>query len=236
MKRPQPFNLFLPTVATLVALLGYATQAASTYYIDPSQVDLVHILAPPPTPESDEGKADLAAVLAAQSSRTDSEVRSAQADAEQSVFRFADVLGPEFRPENLPFTTIFFKNVRSDDDQAVAMAKSFFDRPRPFVADPAVRPVVEQPANASYPSGHSTFAYVNAILLADMVPEKTAAIFKRAAIFARNRVVAGVHYPTDIEAGRIAGSVIDNVFLHDPRFLADFAKARAEVRQALGLP
>jgi acid phosphatase (class A) len=63
-----------------------------------------------------------------------------------------------------------------------------------------------------------------------------AAIFKRAAIFGHNRVVAGVHYPTDIEAGRIAGSVIDNVFLHQPGFMADFAKARAEVRLILGLP
>jgi acid phosphatase (class A) len=224
------------SIAALAAMLTYEAQAASTYYIDPSQTDLVHILAPPPAPDSDEGKVDLAAVLAAQSSRTDAEVKSAQADSEESVFRFADVMGSEFRAENLPFATTFFGNVHSDDDQAVAMAKSYFDRPRPFVTDPGVKPVVQQPPNASYPSGHATFAYVNAILLADMVPEKAATIFHRAAIFAHNRVVAGVHYPTDIEAGRIAGSVIDNVFLHEPRFMADFAKARAEVRHLLGMP
>jgi acid phosphatase (class A) len=49
-------------------------------------------------------------------------------------------------------------------------------------------------------------------------------------------VIGGVHYPTDIEAGRISGSVIDNVLLHDPKFKADFARATAEVRQALGFP
>jgi acid phosphatase (class A) len=222
--------------AALLAMLTCAAQAGSTYYIDPSQTDLVHILAPPPAPDSDEGKADLAAVLAAQASRTDVEVRSAQADSEASVFRFAGVMGPEFRAENLPFAMTFFKNVYSDDDQAVAMAKSYFDRPRPFVADHDVKPVIEQAPNASYPSGHATFAYVTAILLADMVPEKAAAIFGRAAILAHNRVVAGVHYPTDVDAGRVSGSVIDNVFLHEPRFMADFEKARAEVRHALGLP
>ena len=68
-----------------------------------------------------------------------------------------------------------------------------------------------------------------------MVPEKTAAIFDRAALFAHNRVVAGVHYPSDVEAGRISGAVIDNVLLHDPHFMADFATARTEVRHALGL-
>jgi len=77
--------------------------------------------------------------------------------------------------------------------------------------------------------------HIDAIILAYMVPEKASAIFDRAARFAHDRVVAGVHYPTDIEAGRISGSVIDNVLLHDPHFMADFATARTEVRRALGL-
>jgi hypothetical protein len=37
-----------------------------------------------------------------------------------------------------------------------------------------------------------------------MVPEKASAIFDRAALYANNRAVAGVHYPTDVEAGRIS--------------------------------
>jgi acid phosphatase (class A) len=227
--------LGLPIIMLAVAFTCTA-QAASTYYIDPSQVDLVHVLAPPPAQDTDEGKADLDAVRSAQVSRTDDEVKSAQADARESVFRFADVMGFDFTPENLPFATTFFNNVHADDEEALAPAKSHFNRSRPFVVDSEIKPVVAQPANASYPSGHSTFAYVNAILLADMVPEKAPAIFKRAAVFAHNRIIAGVHFPTDIEAGRIAGATIDNVLLHEPRFTADFAKARAEVRHALRLP
>jgi hypothetical protein len=30
--------------------------------------------------------------------------------------------------------------------------------------------------------------------------------------------------------------VIDNVLLHDAAFMADFAKAQAEVRRAIGMP
>jgi acid phosphatase (class A) len=223
-------------ITALLAILGFCSAHATTYYIDPSQVDLVHILAPPPSLDSNEGRGDISAVLAAQASRTDADVKSAQADAQLSVFRFADVMGPQFTPENLPFATTFFRNILSDDEQAVAMAKLHFSRPRPFVANPEVKPIIPQPANASYPSGHATFAYVHAILLADMVPERAAKIFERGDFYAHNRVVAGVHYPTDIEAGRIAGSVIDNVLLHEPRFLADFENARAEVRHALNLP
>ena len=79
-------------------------------------------------------------------------------------------------------------------------------------------------ATPSYPSGHTTFAYVMAILLANMVPEKSVAIFDRAASYGYNRVVVGAHFPTDVEAGRIAGTVIDSVFLHEPRFLTDSAR------------
>jgi acid phosphatase (class A) len=68
-----------------------------------------------------------------------------------------------------------------------------------------------------------------------MVPENAVAIFARGAEYAHNRVVAGVHFPTDVEAGRISASVIDNTLLHNPHFEADFAQAKTEVRAALGL-
>jgi acid phosphatase (class A) len=68
-----------------------------------------------------------------------------------------------------------------------------------------------------------------------MLPEKAAAIFGRARRFACNPEIGGVHCPTDTEAGLISASVIDNVGLHEPRFLTDFARARAEVRHAIGL-
>ncbi len=223
--------------AVVVMLAGTfmcGASAAFARYVEASQFDLVHILAPPPVPSTPEGKADLEAVLMAQSARTPSDVERAQADDEISVFRFADVMGPGFAPDNVPFTAAFFRDIGSDANQAIAAAKDHFNRPRPMIEDRRVEPVIKA-ANASYPSGAATFAYVTAILLADMVPEKAAAIFDRAATFARNRVVAGVHYPTDIEGGHIAGAVIDNVLLHDRVFTVDFAKARAEVRRAIGL-
>jgi len=57
--------LYALPAAVLLAMLAHAAQAGSTYYIDPTQTDLVHIMAPPPARDSDEGKADLAAVRCA---------------------------------------------------------------------------------------------------------------------------------------------------------------------------
>jgi acid phosphatase (class A) len=117
----------------------------------------------------------------------------------------------------------------------VDTTKAHFQRQRPFVVDPHIKIIVVQKPDYSYPSNHSTFAYEAAILLAMMVPEKREALFARAADYGHNRVLAGVHFPTDIEGGRITGSVIDNVLLHDPRFLADFERSKSEVRATLGL-
>ncbi len=209
--------------------------AADTYYISPAEVDLLHILAPPPSPDSPEGKADLEAVRAIVGARTDAAIKHAQDDDERSVFRFDDVMGPNFTPENLPLTAQLFQHVYQDGNAATFAAKNYFQRKRPFVVDPDIKIIVSQAPDFSYPSNHSTFGNEAAILLAAMVPEKAAAIFARASDYAHNRVIAGVHYPSDVEAGRTAASVIDNTLLHNPRFAADFAKAKTEVRTALGL-
>jgi acid phosphatase (class A) len=57
----------------------------------------------------------------------------------------------------------------------------------------------------------------------------------RAREFGENRVVAGMHYPSDIEAGRIAGSVISQALMQRDDFKSEFAAAKAELRSALGL-
>jgi acid phosphatase (class A) len=104
-----PFRLLGPLL--FVYLLGLSsgqTIATRGYYIDSSQVDLVHVLPPPPAFDSLQGKADLQEVVAAGQRRTKKEIENALADMEESVFRFADVMGPEFNPERLPFAANFF--------------------------------------------------------------------------------------------------------------------------------
>src|SRR2546423_173969 len=55
----------------------------------------------------------------------------------------------------------------------------------------------------SYPSGHARYGAVTAILLANMVPEKRRELFARGWDYGESRVVGGVHFPTDVESGRI---------------------------------
>jgi acid phosphatase (class A) len=218
----------------LVATLLISSAAGAGYYLEPGDADLEWVLPPPPAPDSPEGRADLAAVLNAQRSRTPREIAEARADSVESIFRFADVMGPSFTAAKLPFTKDFFDRVMGDEDAAIDLAKTHFNRRRPSFESAEVHPVVPD-GGPSYPSGHAAFAYLTAIILGAMVPEKASDIFERADRFAHNRVVGGVHFPTDLRAGMVAASVIANVMLHNAGFMHDFRIARSEVRSDLGL-
>ena len=58
-----------------------------------------------------------------------------------------------------------------------------------------------------------------------MVPEKRDAIFARGREYGDNRVVDGVHYPSDVEAGRIDGTLVADALMANPEFQKAFAEA-----------
>ena len=130
--------------------------------------------------------------------------------------------------------TVFFRRIRHDSHLILEVLKDRYDRPRPYVTDSSVAITVNRPRNSAYPSGHTSFGYIVATLLAQMVPEKKEAIFNRAGLYARSRVIGGAHFPTDIAAGEIAGRAIAARLLEDAQFQQDFAQARAELRSKLG--
>ncbi|HYA14593.1 MAG TPA: hypothetical protein VEF33_09675, partial [Syntrophales bacterium] len=67
-------------------------------------------------------------------------------------------------------------------------------------------------------------------------PEKKAEIFARAGQYGYHRMVGGVHYRSDIEAGRISGTVIAAIMMQHPDFQEEFSRARNEIRRILQLP
>ncbi|GLQ48776.1 phosphatase PAP2 family protein [Dyella flava] len=203
----------------------------------PAIVELSNLLPPPPAAGSMAAQHDLQAVLMAQQTRTPPEIAAAKADSKRSVFRFFDVLGPELQPKALPNTAAFFERIADFDKDEVKEAKNYWRHPRPGAVSSEVHPLgIEMPHDWSYPSGHATFGYTTAVLLANMLPEKRAAIFARADVYAEHRIVMGVHFPSDIEAGHIAGTVIAAEILQDPNWRQGYEAARLELRHALGLP
>lgn len=111
--------------------------------------------------------------------------------------------------------------------------KRMLRRGRPFMCCPEIDPMFPKgsalyPAHASYPSGHSTQSYGMAYFYAYLFPYLTDPLMAAAADIARNREVAGLHYPSDSLAGKLlAGYVVDMLF-QSPTFKAKAEAARAE--------
>lgn len=80
---------------------------------------------------------------------------------------------------------------------------------RPVQESSLVMPVIATPGHGSLPSGHATMAALTAELLHQMLyrrdPARTAQLDRLARRIAFNRVVAGVHYPMDSQAGYALG-------------------------------
>jgi acid phosphatase (class A) len=228
----KPLLLWASMILLAVARPGAAAEAT---FVTPDRLDLTRVLPPPPAPESADQKRDLAAVLATQRSRTPGQSKRALADATAGAFGFADVVGPQFTAEGVPHVAALLGKVRGDAAVAFQAGKGVWNRPRPFVVSQRVSPVGDKPEGSSYPSGASTANYLTAIVLANMVPEKSAAIYARGREFGDDRVILGVHFPTDVEAGRLAATAIAGVLFEDSAFLKQFDEAKSELRKALGL-
>ena len=107
-------------VAQPSTLTALTTQSQNTKsYLAKGEVDLTLLLPPPPAHKSHAEKADVRAMLDLQAHRTDAQIQRSTADAELSVFRFADILGPNFSKSNLPTFTAFFDRVREFHSQGL---------------------------------------------------------------------------------------------------------------------
>jgi hypothetical protein len=71
------------------------------------------------------------------------------------------------------------------------------------------------PAHAGYPAGHATLVFVAADIFSAVFPKLRKEFQRRAERVAENRIVAGFHFKTDIEAGRVlANKLLPRIHAH----------------------
>lgn len=90
---------------------------------------------------------------------------------------------------------------------AVEALRLFIHRPRPFVADPSIVPLISE-ASFSFPSGHAAFFFALSTVI--YLHNKRLGIwfYVTSAVIGVARVAAGVHYPTDILGGAVLGIAV----------------------------
>lgn len=212
--------------------------AKAPYYIDPMVMNLIALIPDPPAEGSPRQKEELAELHRVESARTPEQVAAAKADeANENLFLYESVLGDKFNAKALPVTADLGVHVKNEQSVAGAALKLIFRRVRPYNTDKSLHPACElTDAPNTYPSGHALTGYLEGFTLAEIVPEKRAEILARADQYAHNRIICGVHYPSDVEASRKVAYVVFGYMLATPRFQRDLAAARSETRAALGMP
>jgi undecaprenyl-diphosphatase len=90
-------------------------------------------------------------------------------------------------------------------------SKYLFNRGRPFVWDTQIAPLIKTPSSSSFPSGHSATAAAGAISLAFLYPAFALPLMLAGFLVVLSRVYLGVHYPFDVFAGMVIGTVAATV-------------------------
>lgn len=137
-------------------------------------------------------------------------VEDAGINARYFMKRFSPVMGVNLTPEEFPHLYRLLSRAHLTEQQAGAGAKKYFARVRPYQQfnEPTAVPESESATDyTSYPSGHTHASWLAGLILTAIDPEHTAEIMKVAYELGQSRVIVGFHYQSDIEAGRVAGSI-----------------------------
>lgn len=203
-------------IIILLCCIG-SSLAGDLSYLQPGSID-VTVLRP-------EGPS-LNVVLTYQNTRTKVECDRASVEARG----FADsFFGPPYGPLSeaeadklIEFQEKLFKEVKYFSK----ILKNLYQVKRPYVLSSEVTPCIPPENSFSFPSGHAAVAVVAAKSFALLYPERSDELLARAIIIGDDRVLGGVHYPEDVEAGRVLGQMIFNELRNNENFINDLRKLK----------
>ena len=237
-------RLSLLTLSLVIASQVFAAgdeKNGHAYFTKAELPDMSKILPPPPEFESARFVADQSMHLWGKLQRLD-EARAAQAqrDAvysmETIITEFGPLFGVEITKEGTPEIYTILQDVGASCDSIYSDVKKVFDRRRPYTYynEGTLVPEKEEKHRyeGSYPSGHTVLGWTCALLLADIntSPKAMEALLARGYDFGESRVIAGYHWQSDVDAGRMAGNVLYQMIRNNERFIGQLEKARAEFK------
>jgi acid phosphatase (class A) len=184
---------------------------------------------------SPEQQAEIASILKRQKTLSFAAKRAIlEEDHITPAMMVTPVLGQRYSEATHPELFSFMRRGASDAWRIADETQDYWARRRPWLADDRVQLLVSRITRPSYPSGHTVTNHVWAHMLSELFPQKRAALFARAFEIGMHRVDAGVHYPSDVNAGRQLAAIIYEKMRKDAGFKQALASAKAELRAASG--
>lgn len=193
-------------LAGIMSTNAMAQENLSITILTPSQIK--QVIGEAPAVGSKEEAGDYKALLDWQDKRTVEQCEFAAAqDSANLKTLFVANNGPLSEKEGKTMEILLFKKY-AEAGLNIYLAKKQYNRPRPYDANPEVKPCIPLETSSAYPSGHAAIAQFFANELSDYYPERRAAFMKRAKESSMNRVIGGVHHPSDVVAGVKLGDVL----------------------------
>ena len=166
--------------------------------------------------------------------RTAIAIRDAVYSLECIMQEFSEPLGLQMSQEETPEIYRLLRDSKATCEAISGFPKYYYKRKRPFIRfqEPTATPQFEPDLrrNYSYPSGHTILGWCSALLLSEINPERADTILKRGMMYGESRVIVGAHWQSDVDAGRLAGSVVYARMHTSDRFLEQMRRAQQEFR------
>jgi acid phosphatase (class A) len=219
--------------------LAGPTPSKLTGYLATGDIDGRAVIGPPPAPDSPRGRADR--TIYAETRALAGSPRWALAIRDNDLWnggaleRYACALARPIDGKDLPRTYRLLQRIEFDARTVGTPPKDYFNRTRPLIGDD--RPVCVKredwmKTNASYPSGHAITGWAWSLVLGELVPARASGLMEAGRAIGDSRVICGVHYQSDVEAGRMLGAAMVAEEHAKPQFRADLAAAKAELARA----
>ena len=212
--------------------------SVQTVYMDAEQLPDAYVYLPaPPKPGDPLFAGDLAYYEWGKSLRATERGARAHDDAASSLDYLAQILEPavgiRISNENTPNLYRLLSKSMQTANSATRKAKQYYNRVRPYVEFSEGTGVPEEEEgsrkSASYPSGHTTRGWTVALVLAELLPERSEQILLTGYEYGTSRVIVGYHYESDVQAARSAASAAVAVMHSNKTFQKDLRKARKEL-------
>lgn len=194
-------------------------------------------LVPPPPAEGSPGMAlDLAVSATARRAgpaRWEQAIADSDVGFPQAMRIFSCALRFDIAEHSTPALYQLLRRSRTDAAASVDAAKDHYRRPRPFMVNDAPVCTPEKQAglagNGSYPSGHAAIGWAWALILAELVPDRSDALLAKGLSFGESRMVCNVHWQSDVQQGQLMAAATVARLHGDADFRRDLALSREEI-------
>lgn len=129
--------------------------------------------------------------------------------------------GVDFR--DFPRTQAVLDHAREDVLPVLRGLQATFGRPRPYAVLQGLQPALPVSATPSYPSAHAVLGCFFACIIAQYDPADRDALEATGKLIGTDRVLGGVHYPSDVDAGQRLGHVYATLWINQHRTLIQTA-------------